>query len=155
MWSKSLSNCFCVDLLSYGNQDSQPDSTDIFDLSKFSQNIQDVISKTSPAQAAGQCRWDPTHLEMYTICSYKLLQATLGSLFHRRPGDFIEMSPSCFCLGINLLQGHGSCLIWRGNVTKEAKHSRKTVKHQISHLYVRSPISPSDSAAGNIQGKVS
>lgn len=90
--------------------------------------------KTSMAQAAGQCRWDPTHLEMYTVCSYKFLQATLGSLFHKRPGYFIEMSPSDFCLGINLLQGHGSCLTWRGNVTKEAEQQNNIETSKITSI---------------------
>lgn len=64
---------------------------------------------------------------MYTVCCQRSLWATLGSLLLRNTRAFhrdVWTSDSRFSLG-SLLRGYGSCLIWRGNLTKAVQHRRK------------------------------
>lgn len=104
------------------------DGTDIFDLSRFLQNIMNAISKTSLARAEGQCRWDASHLEMYTVCNYNFLQATL----HCSIDDKVISFSFIILLWIHLLREHGS-LIWQGNIIFRGKH--RDIKYYICEVF--------------------
>lgn len=101
----------------------------IFKPSKHPQKIQGIILKMSLDHTAGQRRWDPTLFGKCTLYAVTNFSELHWALSPHRSGCFAETSPSYFCLGINLLQGYGSCVIWQGHKQRKQQTAEKTLRH--------------------------
>ena len=67
----------------------------------------------------------------YAVTNFSRLHWALCST----EGYFIETSPSHFCLGINLLPGYGSCLIWQQR-KQNTETSNITSTCEVSNLSI-------------------
>lgn len=124
-----VSNCFYANLTVIILKLKRPAWQCIFKPSKHPQNIQGIILKMSLDHTAGQRRWDPTLFGKCTLYAVTNFSELHWALSPHRSGCFAETPPSYFCLGINLLQGYGSCVIWQGHKQRKQQTAEKTLRH--------------------------